>query len=150
MWKEYMKQACPVWCTHDFDCLEGEHRLLKQTCHFDYGDKFLCQAACCIGCTVSGTWGINKTPQLQTGILESKLTQWNTFLFKSAVGFLVEALWLVTGAQIYLEALKYPFLRCFPVIEQGHTVYLRATDILFWNISAEWREMWGLIIRQIN
>lgn len=26
-----------------FDCLEGEHKLTKQTCHFDYGDTFLWQ-----------------------------------------------------------------------------------------------------------
>lgn len=30
-----MKQAYPVvWCTHGFDCLEGEHRLLKQAISF--------------------------------------------------------------------------------------------------------------------
>lgn len=72
-----MKQAYPVWCTRGFDCSEGEHRLLKQTCHFDYEDKFLCQtnqSSMLAAVVIGGTWGIKKN-QLQTGILKSKLTQ---------------------------------------------------------------------------
>lgn len=99
-----------------FDCLQGEHRLMKQSCHFDYGYMFLWQTY--IYCSshwrlcqhttlgVGGRQSINKTDEAagrHTQIQSDPLK--NIFILIKRACFLVEALWLVTRGQNYLGAL---------------------------------------------
>lgn len=140
-WEQYGKQACPVWCVRDLGCgrLEGEHRTMKQTCHFDYGGKTLWQtyihAAGTLLWLVGGRRLINKALKLQELNLTLKHISILIWTLWVSVCFLVEALWLVTRAQICLEGLKYPLLRCFSLIGTQNGIYLRARDILVVNVS---------------
>lgn len=113
------------------DCLEGEYKLMKQTCHFDYGDRFLRKTYVCF----SNRWRLCQrtamgveTKLLQVGTLKSDRTLWR-------IGsFLVEAVWLVTRRPDLFKV-DILYSRCFPLMEPENSDYLGATGILIVNTA---------------